>query len=316
MIWANRDNIRIRAVPNTGNAKCILCEDIMIPKCGSIKAWHWAHKSKKECDDWYEPESKWHMDWKNKFPKEWQEVKMGKHIADIKTPKNVIELQNSSILLKDIIEREVFYDNMVWVLNGEKFAKNLELRKGKVRYGFKENDYTFRWKWAHQCWWYANKPIYIHMNGKWIGLGDDINFMFLLKKIHKNIPCGGWGKVVNMEDFLDHSLKEAGEVNNMKIDEAFPTRFLSASDITKDVSLEIKEVIMEEVGRDKDKKPVVYFHGIEKGLVLNKTNANKIKDVLESDDTDDWKNKKITLVTREVEYQGESVAAIRVSEGG
>ena len=100
----------------------------------------------------------------------------------------------------------------------------------------------------------------------------------------------------------------------MKIDKAFPIKYLSASDITKDTSLEIKDVTMEEIGFARDKKLVVQFHGLDKGLVLNKTNANKISAVLESDDTDDWKDKKITLTIKEVEYQGESVSAIRVAD--
>ena len=81
---------RITATPNAKGI-CICCGAEMIAKCGSIKVHHWSHKSRKHCDSWWENETQWHRDWKNQFPKEWQEVVHiaddgEKHIADIKTP--------------------------------------------------------------------------------------------------------------------------------------------------------------------------------------------------------------------------------------
>ncbi|WDD92819.1 hypothetical protein Bsp3421_002850 [Burkholderia sp. FERM BP-3421] len=74
----------------------------MVAKCGRVKVWHWAHKGKKPCDPWYESETQWHRDWKDKFPREWQEVvdhdaQSGEiHIADVKTPHGlVLEFQHS-----------------------------------------------------------------------------------------------------------------------------------------------------------------------------------------------------------------------------
>ena len=46
----------------------------MIANCGNVKIHHWAHKNKQHCDHWWENETKWHRDWKNNFPLEWQEV--------------------------------------------------------------------------------------------------------------------------------------------------------------------------------------------------------------------------------------------------
>ena len=43
------------------HAYCPFCNGIVIAKCGEIMSHHWAHKSLKECDDWYEPETDWHL---------------------------------------------------------------------------------------------------------------------------------------------------------------------------------------------------------------------------------------------------------------
>ena len=37
-----------------------------------------------------------------------------------------------------------------------------------------------------------------------------------------------------------------------------------------------------------DRKMVVYFYGVEKGLICNSTNLNAIASILKSDETDDW----------------------------
>ena len=62
---------------------------------------------------------------------------------------------------------------------------------------------------------------------------------------------------------------------------------------------------------DGEKKPVVYFVGKEKGLVLNKTNANVIAEEF-GDDTARWTNKELELFTTPVTFQGQTRPAIRV----
>jgi len=246
MIWGIKDNQRIIASPKD-RAICELCKQELIAKCGEIKIWHWAHKSKIECDSWWEPENEWHINWKNEFPKEQQEITIGIHRADIKNSKGVIELQNSSISPEDIFNREEFYRQMIWLINGEKFAENLEIRQ-------KEEVVTFRWKSPPKSWWFAKKPIYIDLskkiyllknklkeykNGKrdyktiseevgndygdgthWesqkieitnlnikkikiqIKLLSTNDSILFIKKLYTNIPCGGWGYLINKESFL------------------------------------------------------------------------------------------------------------------
>jgi competence CoiA-like predicted nuclease len=69
------------------------------------------------------------MNWKLAFGKECCEIpiiKETKHIADIKTKKNVIiELQNSPIPSTVIRTRETFYgEKMIWIVNGFNFKSN------------------------------------------------------------------------------------------------------------------------------------------------------------------------------------------------
>ena len=99
----------------------------------------------------------------------------------------------------------------------------------------------------------------------------------------------------------------------MNINSAFPSNYIKASDLMgKAVQVVIKDVKVEQIGRDKDAKPVVYFQGKDKGLVLNKTNARKIADISGSQDTDDWAGTSILIYPTETEFAGESVECVRV----
>jgi len=68
---------------------CPACGSEMIARICKTKVDHWAHKSKQNCDHWWENETVWHREWKNCFEIEWQEVvhkneSTGEiHIADV-----------------------------------------------------------------------------------------------------------------------------------------------------------------------------------------------------------------------------------------
>jgi competence protein CoiA len=124
MKFALANDERIEA---TKGAKglCPGCGSELIAKCGEIVIHHWAHK-KKCSDHWWESETKWHRNWKNNFPDEWQEIiqydEIGeRHIADVKTPDNlVIEFQHSAIKPEERRSRNKFYnkDNqLIWVVD-------------------------------------------------------------------------------------------------------------------------------------------------------------------------------------------------------
>ena len=115
-------------------AFCPVCNKPLVAKLGLVNAHHWAHKNGVKCTDtWLSPETKWHSNWKNKFPKEWQEIRCKDnetgeiHIADVKTTSGfVIEFQHSPIELEEIESRENFYKDMLWVIDlGKPGYRNL-----------------------------------------------------------------------------------------------------------------------------------------------------------------------------------------------
>lgn len=130
MRFALIDNVRVEAKPHL-KATCCCCAEVVIAKCGTRKIWHWAHKSKADCDTWWEPETAWHRSWKSNFPSAWQEKTFfekgsgEKHIADVCSAENfVIEFQHSHIEPNERVSREKFYKNMVWVVDGTRLKRD------------------------------------------------------------------------------------------------------------------------------------------------------------------------------------------------
>ena len=128
MKYANLNNERIEPKKGIVGAVCPICGELVIPKCGSVKMHHWAHKTKQNCDPWWESETEWHRKWKDCFSKEFQEIIMydneigEKHVADVKTKTGfVIEFQHSLMKREEQISRENFYKNMIWVIDAREY---------------------------------------------------------------------------------------------------------------------------------------------------------------------------------------------------
>lgn len=130
MKFALVDNIKAEA---TKGAKgiCSVCNKELIAKCGEVKLHHWAHKSLRNCDTWWENETEWHRSWKNNFSNDWQEFifrdeQTGeKHIADIHTNHGlVIEFQHSYIEPQERRTRENFYKKIVWIVDGTRLQRD------------------------------------------------------------------------------------------------------------------------------------------------------------------------------------------------
>ena len=97
----------------------------------------------------------------------------------------------------------------------------------------------------------------------------------------------------------------------MRTNEAFPGNFLKAADLQgKRVTVTIAKVVLEDIGDET--KPVLHFVGKEKGLVLNKTNANMIAEITGTDEMDDWAGAAIVLYPTKVDFQGKRVDATRI----
>lgn len=153
-------------------------------------------------------ETAWHSDWKKAFPESYRERTFLNrtagyyHRADVFTPcGTAIEFQNSPIGLAELQSREIFYPNLLWVVNGAKFKgfkvlkhlpdvddvrlRNFEfshssnltmVRKGETkRITFHHPElrtipltshyYSFRWSNPHRVWYEAKCPIIIDFGG-------------------------------------------------------------------------------------------------------------------------------------------------------
>ncbi len=114
LIALDTDNNRIRASPDS-NAICPICKESVIPKCGTINIWHWAHKSNAECL-YGEGIGLWHLRWQDFALKNGADVEVpiidkfgNSYRADIVYNNKVIELQHSNISETDIVLRSDFY---------------------------------------------------------------------------------------------------------------------------------------------------------------------------------------------------------------
>jgi hypothetical protein len=96
----------------------------------------------------------------------------------------------------------------------------------------------------------------------------------------------------------------------MNINDQFPSKYLKASDLKgKKIKVTIGEVGLVEVGVGK--KPVLYFVGKDKGMVLNKTNGMTISASYGAD-TDKWEGKELLLYSAKVNFQNQMVDSLRV----
>ncbi len=176
MKYALYQNQRITPTKDIKDAICPICGELVIPKCGKIKMHHWAHKTSQNCDPWWENETEWHRKWKDHFPENYQEYLMvdsktgEKHIADIRTDKGfVIEFQHSSIKPEEKEAREVFYKNMVWVVDAskyyEKFKQAIEsklLHHSKINKNYfyiKEDYYDNKINFLPKSWLESSVPV-------------------------------------------------------------------------------------------------------------------------------------------------------------
>ena len=97
----------------------------------------------------------------------------------------------------------------------------------------------------------------------------------------------------------------------MKMSEAFPSRYLKAADLQgRAARVTIDSCAYEQMG-DGQNKPVLSFVGKQKGLVLNKTNAQLLVAAY-GDDADAWRGKSLEIYPDRTPMQGKIVDCIRV----
>ena len=98
----------------------------------------------------------------------------------------------------------------------------------------------------------------------------------------------------------------------MHIEAAFPAKYLKQADLQgRSVRVTIARMEIEDVG-DGDRKPVLYFDGKDRGLALNRINADTISSTY-GPETDAWIGQVIELYPDpNVYYGGKKVGGLRV----
>ena len=156
---------------------CQSCGAEMIAKCGEFKINHWAHKKNRQCDTWWETETEWHREWKGNFPIEWQEIiqfdgiTKEKHIADVRTDKGlVLEFQHSHINPIERRQREDFYKNMIWIVDGTRLQGDIpRFIKAQKDFVRMDNPSIFGIEFADECfpknWLCSSVPVIFDFKG-------------------------------------------------------------------------------------------------------------------------------------------------------
>ncbi len=98
------------------------------------------------------------------------------------------------------------------------------------------------------------------------------------------------------------------------IQSAFPSTYLRTVDLgNHKVEVTISHLKLEDVGNDGERKPVLYFQGKDKGVVLNKTRAAAVSEIAGTDDYGKWPGVKIVLSAATTMFKGKTTPCIGIS---
>jgi hypothetical protein len=102
----------------------------------------------------------------------------------------------------------------------------------------------------------------------------------------------------------------------MKVSQMYPKRYATGDDLHgKSLTLTIAGVKNEKMRPQPNvpeiEKWVVYFIETKKGIVLNRTLAYQIAEILGNEETQEWQGKKITIYPQSIMVAGKKVNTIR-----
>lgn len=154
--------------------RCAACGGEVVACLGSVRVHHWRHKSLVDCDSWHEEMTDWHIKFQALVPESWREIVIKKndiiHRADIRHPETgrVVEVQHSRLSRREIIERENFYDNMIWIFDARTFG---------IRVYGKMNSSDYRCTNLQTSILSATRPVFFDVGG----------YILYVKSIRKSI---------------------------------------------------------------------------------------------------------------------------------
>jgi len=110
----------------------------------------------------------WHTEWISRFPKNYREIVIGSHRADVKIHGMVIEFQSAAIMPGEMIERETFYHKMIWVFDARKRDFKwwaIEDRDPNVEHNFYCELRVIGYAWLLDSWCRGKRPTILHLGG-------------------------------------------------------------------------------------------------------------------------------------------------------
>jgi hypothetical protein len=98
----------------------------------------------------------------------------------------------------------------------------------------------------------------------------------------------------------------------MRMSSVLTSKYLKHADLDgkSAIRVTIKAVELETMGRSNEEAAVLYFHEVERGLVLNRT-INKTIVGFYGDETDEWIGKPLVLFPSTADFNGETHDVIR-----
>jgi hypothetical protein len=101
----------------------------------------------------------------------------------------------------------------------------------------------------------------------------------------------------------------------MKTEDVFPKKWLAGDDLPRDTGATIQRVALEELRNPKthkpERKPVAYFVGKRKALILNRTNWMTLAG-LYGNESNEWNGRRVILGSDEVDSPQGRVLAVRI----
>ena len=131
----DKNGNRIPVIDNDGKKNtvgfCPCCGKSLIPKVGNgVRSPHWAHCHAERCDEWWEPESEWHIKWRTDFSKSNNIISVDienvleknneKHFYDIRIDEKIsLILRRARLSSEQLQLRENFFGNMAWIVEAK-----------------------------------------------------------------------------------------------------------------------------------------------------------------------------------------------------
>lgn len=104
-----------------------------------------------------------------------------------------------------------------------------------------------------------------------------------------------------------------------RVKDMYPKKHLTPADLGKNsVNITIErinqvEVFDQKLNRTK-KVWAMFFKGKNKYMIMNQTNANKLAEIFDSDDSDDWVGNKIVIYVDNITVGGQPKKALRFTD--